>query len=372
MGVKKYSTTAVYQSVSTILTEVNDKSKMDLNPNYQRGEVWVIAKRAKYIESLYKGIAPTPCIFNYSDGMKTCMDGKQRISSIKRYVENEFAFELEETGEIIFYDKVIKENLSKDQLKTPIIRVMTKTEKDDFNTLQIPTITYKNLSYSEQVDIFHRIQNGVALSIGELTATLFTKEKLSEMFVKYCDSKLKLMKKYGDSKRKNHQNIIANAMYICSKNILRDINKNYKLEFFSNMNSESSLQTHMDQTSKVLEMVYGDNMLGHSSIKNTIKKNFQLCLMYFFANNKSVDYAALRTVIIELDSVKDIGSSSAGKVLGNIYAKICEKYDQYTKNNNTDCDEESDKSDKSDDSEEEKPPRKTKVYKKIVVKGKTK
>lgn len=45
---------------------------------------------------MLKGISPNPIIFNLNeedgikDCIKDCIDGKQRLTSIKRFIENEF------------------------------------------------------------------------------------------------------------------------------------------------------------------------------------------------------------------------------------------------------------------------------------------
>lgn len=345
MKQNKYKTTTTYKSLYSLLSELN--GRIDLNPHYQRGNVWKLDKQTKYIESLYNGIAPMPIIFNYSDGKLTCMDGKQRLTSIKEFCNNEFAFEMND--DIIFYNAINKNRLTKDQLQNKI-RTFTKDEKNNFDLLNVPVIEYRDLDYSQQVDIFHRIQNGVALTSGELITTLFTKESLSEAFSKFCDGKLKVLRSYGESKRKNHHQIIANALYIVSKGILKDIHKSEKMDFFHKLENVKELKEYMENTSEIIDIVYGNDLLNHSDFKKNVKKNVQLSLIHFISNKRddTINFGKLRKVVLDL---KDTGSSTVTKDLKSLYSEIEKEY-----NNDDDS-----------SSEEEVVPKKKK--KTLVVKG---
>ena len=82
-------------SISSIMSDLkrdNDEGGINLDIEYQRDIVWDNDKQSFFINSLLKGISPNPIIFNLNEeeGIKDCIDGKQRLTSIKRFIENEF------------------------------------------------------------------------------------------------------------------------------------------------------------------------------------------------------------------------------------------------------------------------------------------
>ena len=65
---------------------------LDLNPNFQRAHVWDLPKRIKYMEFLLKGGESNPIYFNHESyrGEYVIVDGKQRLTSILMFLDNEF------------------------------------------------------------------------------------------------------------------------------------------------------------------------------------------------------------------------------------------------------------------------------------------
>ncbi|MCK4029471.1 GmrSD restriction endonuclease domain-containing protein [Streptococcus iners] len=66
----------------------------DLDPYYQRNIVWQNSKKSKLIESFIINIPIPPIfLFEYDYGKYEIMDGKQRISTIISFLDDEFALE---------------------------------------------------------------------------------------------------------------------------------------------------------------------------------------------------------------------------------------------------------------------------------------
>lgn len=72
-----------------ILDFVSQKKWMNLQPEYQRRQVWDRAKRSRFIESLLMNL-PIPPVFLYEPEYSRyeVMDGQQRLSSILSFYEN--------------------------------------------------------------------------------------------------------------------------------------------------------------------------------------------------------------------------------------------------------------------------------------------
>ncbi|KAI6144179.1 hypothetical protein BKA82DRAFT_4175186 [Pisolithus tinctorius] len=81
-----YSTQAVYDQIHA--------GDIDLSPEYQRDVVWPDTKQIGLIDSILRNFYIPPVIFvthQYEDGSetKTCIDGKQRLTSIQRFMDGE-------------------------------------------------------------------------------------------------------------------------------------------------------------------------------------------------------------------------------------------------------------------------------------------
>ncbi len=78
-------------SISQLL-ELIRQGDLELAPNFQRNFVWDRTRQSLLIESILLGL-PLPSIYlsQYPDGILTIVDGLQRISTIKHFMEDGFA-----------------------------------------------------------------------------------------------------------------------------------------------------------------------------------------------------------------------------------------------------------------------------------------
>lgn len=69
-----------------------DRKELILNPDFQRKDVWKRKQRSELIESILMGIPiPIMYLFETADGRKQVVDGRQRITTIIDYLNNEFS-----------------------------------------------------------------------------------------------------------------------------------------------------------------------------------------------------------------------------------------------------------------------------------------
>lgn len=76
-------------SLKQIVELVRD-GDIELSPNFQRNFIWDKTRQSKLIESILLGL-PLPSIYlsQYKDGRLTVVDGLQRITTIKKFLEND-------------------------------------------------------------------------------------------------------------------------------------------------------------------------------------------------------------------------------------------------------------------------------------------
>ncbi|KAL0057251.1 hypothetical protein AAF712_016113 [Marasmius tenuissimus] len=148
-----------------------EKGYIDVSPDYQRDVVWKQDRQEGLIESLFKNYYVPPILFcgyitlfRSSDRIhmtfgaatcmdkegaefKTCMDGKQRLTSIQS-----------ETDDILWFTD--NQEVKIRGLK----RLLPQRLRDIFCSKQISCVEYEEISDDDQRDIFIRVQKGMALT----------------------------------------------------------------------------------------------------------------------------------------------------------------------------------------------------------------
>ncbi|CAL1701770.1 unnamed protein product [Somion occarium] len=135
---------------------------INLDPEYQRGVVWADSKQSYLIDSLFRNYYIPPIIFavtRTSDGLETrvCIDGKQRLTSIMKFMEGEICHKDSYTGERLWFKQP-------SSTKKPLL---PKQYILQFENKQIPCVEYDTLNDDQEREIFQRVQMGVALTPAE-------------------------------------------------------------------------------------------------------------------------------------------------------------------------------------------------------------
>lgn len=130
-----------------------------LNPAYQReGTIWNKSNKMAFINSVCIGSAPSRLIYNINEqGISCCLDGKQRLTTLEQFMNNEFPVKL--GNEHIYYNSIIDTNGEYDNKRTY------------FENININIVQYKNLNYDQQLETFLRINKSISLTTGELVLT---------------------------------------------------------------------------------------------------------------------------------------------------------------------------------------------------------
>ncbi len=78
-------------TITQLVQMVND-GDLEIAPRFQRNFIWDRTRKSRLIESIFLGL-PLPTIYlsQYNDGRLTIVDGLQRISTIKDFMEDRFS-----------------------------------------------------------------------------------------------------------------------------------------------------------------------------------------------------------------------------------------------------------------------------------------
>ncbi|KAJ7047222.1 hypothetical protein C8F04DRAFT_1063065 [Mycena alexandri] len=160
-----YSTEALYKQIHN--------GDIDLEPEYQREVVWPESKQIGIIDSIYRNFYIPPVIFAvnvHDDGteMRTCIDGKQRLTSIHRFVEGLIPHKDSHTGEKLWY----RDNPDH-RTRTPK-KLLSQKYRNLFDGKAVVCVEYQDLEDADEREIFQRVQLGVALTPAEKLKVLAT------------------------------------------------------------------------------------------------------------------------------------------------------------------------------------------------------
>jgi len=108
-----YETTVSLNYLKMTIEEYVKEYNLNLDPDFQRGHVWTKGMRVKYVEFVLRGGKSNPIYFNHEGWMSdfrgefVLVDGKQRLTSLLMFLNNEFpVFKEKDTEDNIgFYAK---------------------------------------------------------------------------------------------------------------------------------------------------------------------------------------------------------------------------------------------------------------------------
>lgn len=147
--------------------------QIDLNPDYQRDIVWNEKQQMDFIESLYNGYIIQFIILckRRSDvqdqpDIKVCIDGKQRLTSIKLFFSNEIGLKMyDECGRKCVFYYSAPPNKKDTKIKR---RVMTPSMKSRIEDRTIPVVDVGVIKMAVEREIFNRVQFGKPLKRAEI------------------------------------------------------------------------------------------------------------------------------------------------------------------------------------------------------------
>ncbi|MBA3431639.1 MAG: DUF262 domain-containing protein [Actinobacteria bacterium] len=145
--------------VSDLVSQIPDR--MHLQPVYQRRYVWDNKKASKLMESLLINVPIPVCyLAEETDGTRSVIDGQQRLRSLHRFLENQFALTglevLPELNRKRFYELTDRQQRL---IRNRTIRCIVISEDSD------PDIRF---------DVFERLNTGsVALTAQELRNSVY-------------------------------------------------------------------------------------------------------------------------------------------------------------------------------------------------------
>ena len=207
------------QTLLNQIRNINKRDGIDLQPNYQRGYIWSSDFKDKLLYSIIK-CYPIGNISlrvrtekNQKGAMQEVVDGQQRLTTIYKFIENEYVIQSEISKDIIRYiieymGEDTDEKLSK--LKRKInnkgkvsisFKQLPQAIQDNILAYNISITNITNASDDEITEYFRYLQNQERLRAGELLNSIPDTEL--EKYLKLIQNKELLLSKLSfQNKRK--------------------------------------------------------------------------------------------------------------------------------------------------------------------------
>jgi len=130
---------------------LEDREYINASPKYQRRHRWDIKKRSQLIESFLMNI-PVPSVFLFENDYNQyeIMDGRQRIDTLRSFMNNEFPLRnlefWKELDGMRFHDlpTVIQRGLSRRTINAVVL--LAETTREDESGIDIRKILFKRLN----------------------------------------------------------------------------------------------------------------------------------------------------------------------------------------------------------------------------------
>ncbi|KAJ7071582.1 hypothetical protein C8F01DRAFT_1363266 [Mycena amicta] len=162
-----------------------EKGKINLDARYQRRVVWNEKAQSALIDSLLRNAPVSQVVFSkYTENGKEkwrCVDGKQRLTSIRKFIEGEIPCTLAivYSSSLLITDAcLIVENAftgkkywyterKNETGKRSARVVLPESIRDEFLSKEISCVIYNDLLPTQENDIFKRLQLGAPLTTAE-------------------------------------------------------------------------------------------------------------------------------------------------------------------------------------------------------------
>jgi hypothetical protein len=164
-----------------IIAVYNDivEKQIDLKPDFQRGEVWSNSKKKLLVDSIFREwhIPPIHVVL-LSNGKSEVLDGQQRLTAIRDFVENKFPID----GSIEPKDQRIIDLTGKKY------RDLTVNEKRLFDRSLLKIYEMREYNQGEPSEFFYRLNQTVKLTSAEARNSIYgdVREDIKQL-VDYMD-----------------------------------------------------------------------------------------------------------------------------------------------------------------------------------------
>lgn len=300
--------TCSYQTVSWSLKNILDlldkrTGGLNLDPDYQRGDVWNNKTREQFIHTLYKGRSIPPLqIIDERDGRPRgepisiftyeTQDGRNRIRTCQMFRDGEFSIR------IPGYKRKVKWG------------DLDERDRQDFEEYKIPVIMSRWMSRKDRLEHFNALQNGSSLSSFEKMKNVEhpCMKLFNSLTSKYDDAISGILP--NNHKRGAGVNLVANIFEICRGGHSSGTSKQIK-DYVMGIPESEQVTPDGIKVGKAIRFLHDYLCVIHNI---TIHRSVQLAMLtdiaWVFVNG---EYANGKNNLYMLQFIKDVNVYCADK-----------------------------------------------------------
>lgn len=166
--------------IETLVNRIKNED-MDLQPDFQRGEIWTKQKKQKLIDSILRGwkIPPIHVIHNHDTAVDEVLDGQQRLVTIRDFFNNEISID----GNIQPEDARMK------GLDGLYYKDLPKDMQRRLRQYSIVVIRLTEYNPEEPAELFYRLNQPMSLTSAEQRNAYIgvTRDQIRELTNKFMD-----------------------------------------------------------------------------------------------------------------------------------------------------------------------------------------
>lgn len=200
--------------LNSLVARIND-GEIDLQPDFQRGEVWSVSKRQRLIDSILRDwhIPPIHIVIEKESAKQLVLDGQQRLVSIRDFVAGKFPVD----GTVEPQDERITRlnGLKYDKLPIDVRR--------RFDLFAVRVFRITDYQAAEPGELFYRLNQPSALTAAEQRNAFFgdARRQVKELVAQMIDLGLDESFWGFANARMAYDDILARVLLILEKNSLR-------------------------------------------------------------------------------------------------------------------------------------------------------
>ena len=167
---KSYYDKDVSKNVRDLVEDVENE-ELSLDIPMQRRTVWTTKQKCLFIHSLLIQFVPYMIMIVSMNGIDYVIDGKQRLSTIIAFINNEFKITYD--LEVTFIDN--KKQSRRFPLKNKYFKDLPEELKKNLLTNSVFYVRYEDLDDAGMCELFNRLNNGTAMVAIDSTRIIFFK-----------------------------------------------------------------------------------------------------------------------------------------------------------------------------------------------------
>jgi hypothetical protein len=285
--------------------------KINLQPEYQRGHIWINEKSEQYIWAFINNMTSERFTLNeFTDTKKyNCIDGQQRLTAIKLFISNEIYFFDKKNNIYYFYNSIGNNDKKK-------YKILSQADKKIFDESELSFTVFKNLTYEEEVEIFIGLQNGNAVNNCEQLHANFNHIEKIKIYDNFCIKNENIIKKLQiDTIRKKNCMFLSKMLYYIEHNILTE-NITILGKFNNNYFMIENMEIINNTTNKI-ETYF--KIIKKNRLLKIINENIIIVCFVFIINNTDK--------FVEYNKNNEINKKSKVKIL-SVFDKTLQLYEK--------------------------------------------